>query len=183
MTQSETETLVADPRYPIGPWDRQPVVGAAAVAAAIDSIAATPARLRAAVAGLSDEQHDTPHRDGGWTLRQVVHHVPDSHINAYVRCRWTLTEGSPLIKTYEEHLWAELPDARNAPVEPSLVLLEALHVRWVLLLRALGDAELDRAYRHPEMGEVPLRKLLGLYAWHGRHHEAHILRLRERKGW
>jgi uncharacterized damage-inducible protein DinB len=178
----QTETLVDDPRYPIGRWDGQPVAGAA-VGAAIDAIAATPARLRAAVAGLTDEQLDTPYREGGWTVRQLVHHVPDSHINAYVRCRWTLTEDSPAIKTYEEHLWAERPDARSAPIEPSLALLEALHVRWVLLLRSLGDAELDRIYRHPEMGAVPLRKLLSLYAWHGRHHEAHVLRLRERRGW
>jgi uncharacterized damage-inducible protein DinB len=174
---------VDDPRYPIGRWNRRERLDAAGVAAAIDTIAAAPARLRAAVAGLDDGQLDTPYRDGGWTVRQLAHHVPDSHLNAYVRCRLALTEDAPAIKTYEEALWAQLPDARQAPIEPSLALLAALHQRWVLLLRALGEAELERVYRHPEMGDVSLREMISLYAWHCRHHEAHVAALRARQGW
>ena len=183
-----SETAVATPptedlRYPVGKWDRQPANNAAAVAAAIETIEAMPARLRAAVAGLDDAQLDTPYRPGGWTVRQVVHHVADSHINAYVRCKLALTEDRPAIKAYEEKLWAELPEARTAPVEVSLELLEALHERWVLVLRALGDAQLDRPYVHPEMGDMPLRAMLGMYAWHCRHHVAHVTALRQRQGW
>jgi len=170
-------------KYPIGRWDRNATLDASGVAAAIDTLDAAPRRLRAAVAGLSDEQLDTPYRPGGWTVRQLVHHVPDSHINAYVRTRWALTEDRPAIKTYEEHLWAELPDARGAAVEPSLALLAALHQRWVLLLRALGEAELDRPYLHPEMGAMPVRRMLSMYDWHSRHHEAHVTSLRARQGW
>jgi hypothetical protein len=171
-----------DLRYPVGRWDRQPLPDAA-LGAAIESIAAAPARVRAAVAGLSETQLETPYRPGGWTVRQVVHHLPDSHLNAYVRFRLALTEEAPTIKTYEESRWAELPDAKSAPPEVSLALLDALHARWVPLLRAMRPADYDRAYRHPEMGLVPLRGVLGLYAWHGRHHEAHITRLRAREGW
>ncbi len=174
---------VEDLRYPVGKWDRQPARSAEEVAAAIAAIEAAPARLRAAVAGLADAQLDTPYRPGGWTVRQLVHHVADSHLNAYVRCKLALTEERPAIKTYEEKLWAELPEAKSAPVEVSLALLAALHERWVLLLRALGESELDRPYVHPEMGDVPLRALLGLYAWHCRHHEAHVTALRARQGW
>ncbi|HEV8630902.1 MAG TPA: putative metal-dependent hydrolase [Thermoanaerobaculia bacterium] len=174
---------LADPRYPIGRWDRAATLDAAGVAAAVDTIAAAPARIRAAVTGLSEAQLDTPYRRGGWTVRQVVHHLPDSHVNAYVRCRLALTEEEPLIRAYEEGRWAELDDARSAPVEISLALLSALHQRWVLLLRRLDEADLERAYRHPEMGLVKLRQVLALYAWHCRHHEAHITRLRERRGW
>jgi uncharacterized damage-inducible protein DinB len=172
-----------DLRYPIGKWDRQPARSAEEVAAAIAAIEAAPARLRAAVEGLDDTQLDTPYRPGGWTVRQLVHHVADSHVNAYVRCKLALTEERPAIKTYEEKLWAELPEARSAPVEVSLALLAALHERWVLLLCALGEGELDRPYVHPEMGEVPLRSLLGLYAWHCRHHVAHVTALQARQGW
>lgn len=172
-----------DLRYPVGKWDRQPAKDGAAVAAAIETIEALPARLRAAVAGLDDAQLDTPYRPGGWTVRQLVHHVADSHINAYVRCKFALTEDRPAIKAYEEKLWAELPEARTAPVEVSLKLLEALHERWVLLLRSLGEAELDRPYVHPEMGDMPLRAMLGMYAWHCRHHVGHVTALRRRQGW
>jgi uncharacterized damage-inducible protein DinB len=180
----ETAVDLEPLKFPIGRWDLATADdGEAAVAAAIEAIAAAPARLRAAVAGLDDEQLDTPYRPGGWTVRQVVHHVPDSHLNAYVRTRWALTEETPAIKVYEEHLWAELPDARSGPVAMSLALLDAVHERWLRLLRALGPEQLDRAYRHPQMGVVGLRKMLSLYAWHGRHHEAHVTSLRARRGW
>jgi hypothetical protein len=183
MSETAVATPAEDLRYPVGKWDRQPAADSAAVAAAIEAIEALPARLRAAVAGLDEAQLDTPYRPGGWTVRQLVHHVADSHINAYVRCKFALTEERPAIKAYEEKLWAELPEARTAPVELSLRLLEALHERWVLALRALGEKELDRPYVHPEMGDMSLRAMLGMYAWHCRHHVAHVTALRQRQGW
>jgi uncharacterized damage-inducible protein DinB len=149
----------------------------------IDEIAGTPARVRAAVEGLSAEQLETPYRPGGWTVRQVVHHVADSHLNSYVRFRLALTEDEPTIKPYHEDRWAELDDARTAPLEVSLALLESLHERWVRLLKSLKAEDFARTFRHPEMGVVSLDKNLGLYAWHGRHHVAHITSLRERQGW
>ncbi len=149
----------------------------------IARIEETPARLRTVVAGLGPEQLDTQYRPGGWTLRQVVHHLADSHLNSYVRFRLALTESEPTIKPYDEKLWAELGDARRAPVEISLTLIESLHQRWVLLLRSLATAELVRAYRHPELGVVRLEQNLALYAWHGAHHVAQIRSLRERMNW
>jgi len=134
------------------------------------------------VAGLSEPQLDTPYRPGGWTVRQVVHHVPDSHINSYVRFRLALTENEPTVKPYDESRWAELADSRTAHIETSLALLESLHERWVLLLRSLSPADFRRQFRHPELGAVSLEKNLALYAWHGRHHVAHITSLRERMG-
>jgi uncharacterized damage-inducible protein DinB len=148
----------------------------------LDEIEQMPAHLRAAVAGLSEEQLDTPYRPGGWTVRQVVHHVPDSHVNSYARFRLALTEDEPTIKPYDESRWAELTDARTAPIEVSLAFLESLHRRWVLLLR-LSPADFARRFRHPELGAVSLDRYLALYAWHGRHHVAHVLSLRERMGW
>ncbi|HEX5386578.1 MAG TPA: putative metal-dependent hydrolase [Gemmatimonadales bacterium] len=174
---------MTDLRYPIGtfeppvrsePYERQ---------ARIAQIAQAPAALRRVVSGLSDAQLDTPYRPGGWTVRQVAHHLPDSHLNAYMRMRLALTEDEPAIKSYAEERWAELPDARGAPVELSLALLDALHARWMLLLGALEPVHFARAYRHPEMGRVPLDMAIALYAWHGRHHVAHISTLRERMGW
>lgn len=149
----------------------------------IDVIAAAPLRMREAVAGLDAAQLDTPYREGGWTVRQVVHHVPDSHMNAYVRVKLALTEDEPTIKPYEEAAWAQLPDSRITPVEVSLALLEALHTRWVDLLRAMDGADFKRSFRHPEHGAVTLDWLVGMYAWHSRHHVAHITSLRERMGW
>jgi uncharacterized damage-inducible protein DinB len=149
----------------------------------IDQIEEAPSRLRAAVSGLSPEQLDTPYRPGGWTVRQLVHHVPDSHLNAYIRCKLALTEQEPAVKTYEEALWAELPDTRAVPIEVSLVLLENLHRRWVTLLRSLSAADFERTLRHPELGVINLNQLLGMYSWHGRHHPAHVEALRERMGW
>jgi uncharacterized damage-inducible protein DinB len=150
----------------------------------IARIAAAPARMRAAVTGLDDSQLDTPYRPGGWTVRQVVHHVPDSHINAYTRIRLALTEDTPTIKPYEEARWAELPDARSLPVETSLRLLESLHARWVPLLERIGAAEGARQFRHPEHGRLmTVDELIALYAWHVDHHAAHVTSLRERMGW
>lgn len=149
----------------------------------IRAIAETPARVRAAIAGLSAEQLETPYRPDGWTVRQVVHHLVDSHINSYVRFRLALTEDAPTIKPYYEERWAELADARQAPVDLSLALLDALHQRWVILLESLTAEDYARTFTHPEMGQVPLDKNLALYSWHGRHHVAHITSLRERMGW
>jgi DinB superfamily len=172
-----------DLRYPVGKFRFPESVSAQELALFIDQIADAPARMRGAVAGLSDSQLDTPYRPGGWTVRQLAHHVPDSHINSYMRFRLALTEEEPVIKPYEEKRWAELPDARSMPVEPSLALLESLHARWVPLLRSLSDADWKRTFRHPELGLVSLEKNAALYAWHGRHHVAHITALRARMGW
>ncbi len=149
----------------------------------IAEIAETPAKLRAAVAGLNEDQLQTPYREGGWTVRQVVHHVPDSHMNAYVRFKLALTETEPLIKPYKEAAWAELADSRETPIEVSLALLDHLHDRWVRLLRSLREEDFARPFRHPELGVVPLERNLALYAWHGKHHVAHITALRERERW
>jgi hypothetical protein len=174
-------TPVDDPRYPIGHWST-PDADPGVLAALIDDLEAAPAAMRAAIDGLTDAQLDTPYRDGGWTVRQVVHHLADSHANAYVRVKKGLTEPGASITPYDEARWAELPDARLTP-EVSLRLLEALHARWVIVLRTLDAAAFELAYVHPEMGAVTLRAALGMYAWHGKHHVAHITRLRERMGW
>ena len=173
-----------DPRYPIGPFTYAGRQSDERRLDCIARIAAAPAALRPAVAGLSDAQLDTPYREGGWTVRQVVHHVPDSHLNAYTRFRLALTEPTPTIRPYFEDRWAELADARSAPVELSLALLESLHQRWVLLLRSLAPADWERRYLHPEHGrEWTLDEVLAMYAWHGEHHTAHVTRLRDRLGW
>lgn len=178
------EASVTDLRYPIGKFAYDGALTDARRAACVARISAAPAALRAAVAGLSDAQLDTPYRPDGWTVRQVVHHVPDSHLNAYVRMRLALTEDVPTIKPYEEARWAELPDARTLPVEVSLALLEALHVRWTALLRTFGAVEGARQLRHPEHGRLmTIDELLALYAWHGEHHVAHVTSLRDRSGW
>ena len=161
-------------RYPVGKAPRIKELDRATRARLIDSIADTPARFRSLVAGLSDAQLDTPYRPGGWTIRQVVHHVPDSHMNAYIRMKLALTEETPTIRPYEEDRWAELPDAKSGPVDMSLTLLDALHGRWVALLRALPDADFRKTYTHPDLGVVSLDEAIGLYEWHCRHHAAHI---------
>jgi hypothetical protein len=172
-----------DLQYPIGRFEWRGQNSADDRRRLIDAIDQTPANLRAAVEDLSEQQLDTPYRPGGWTVRQVTHHVPDSHMNAYIRFRLALTEEEPTIKPYDEGRWAELADARTAPVETSLALLEALHLRWAMLLRSLSDADFARQFRHPELGIVSLDKNLALYVWHGRHHVAHVIFLRERMGW
>jgi hypothetical protein len=173
-----------DPRYPIGRFNYGGPQSPAQRAECIERIAAMPAALRRAVSGLTDEQLDTPYRDGGWTVRQVVHHVPDSHLNAYTRFRLALTEPKPTIRPYLEHRWAELADARDAPIDISLALLEALHRRWILLLQSLQPGDWQLLFLHPEHGrEWSLDETLAMYAWHGEHHTAHITRLRDRQGW
>jgi hypothetical protein len=175
--------LDADLRYPVGKYTRPERLSPEERARAIDSIAAAPKALRAAVAGLSDAQLDTPYRPGGWTVRQVVHHVPDSHANAYVRFKLGLTEDGPTVRAYNEADWAELPEAKGAPIEPSLAFLEALHVRWVLALRGIRPEEWGRGLVNSESGPYTLDQLLAMYEWHGRHHVAHVTELRRREGW
>jgi len=172
-----------DLRYPVGRYLPPDHFSAEWRAARIAEMAALPGELRAAVRGLSDTQLDTPYRPGGWTVRQVVHHVPDSHLNMYLRLKWALTEATPTIKPYDEGAWAELPDVRLTPIDVSLALLEAVHDRGTRLLRAMRDADFERRYVHPESGEHTLNHMVGSYAWHGRHHVAHITTLRDRMGW
>jgi len=173
---------MSDLRYPIGRFIARTQFTDASRRAAIAAIAETPARLRKAVEGLDDDQLDTPYRPGGWTVRQVVHHVPDSHLNAYVRFKLGLTEAEPRIKPYDEARWAELPDSEGS-IAVSLDLLTALHARWVSLLERVAAPDFGRTVFHPELGVVHLDELLELYAWHGRHHVAHITALRKRMGW
>lgn len=173
-----------DLRYPVGSFQFDGDVQPRTREQRTSDIAAAPAHLREAVAGLTAAQLDTPYRPGGWTVRQVVHHLPDSHLNAYTRIKLALTEDEPTIKSYEEALWAELPDARTGPIEPSLALLESLHQRWLLLLRQMRPADFERRFRHPEHGRIfRVDEAVALYAWHGRHHVAHITSLRQRMGW
>jgi uncharacterized damage-inducible protein DinB len=174
---------MSDPRFPIGKFHYEGVPREEERAQFIREIDETPARMRAAVHGLSSEQLDTPYRDGGWTIRQVVHHVPDSHMNAYVRFKLALTEDEPTIKPYAEDRWAKLGDSESTPIEVSLALLENLHARWVRLFDSLRPEDWKRAFKHPELGPMPLEKNLALYAWHGKHHTAHIVELRKRMNW
>jgi hypothetical protein len=174
---------MTDLQYPVGRFTKNSPVTDAERAASLQAIADAPAKLRAAVNGLSLVQLDTPYRPQGWTVRQVVHHVPDSHLNAYTRTKLALTETEPTIKPYNEKLWAELEDARSTPIDVSLNLLDAVHHRWLLVLRSLSPADFSRTLRHPEIGVMDLETLVQLYAWHGRHHVAHITKLRERMGW
>ena len=174
---------MSDTRYPIGRYEPPTEVNAAARQGFIEQIEQAPAALAAAVDGLDDGQLDTPYREGGWTPRQVVHHVADSHINAYVRFKLALTEPNPTIRPYDQPAWARLPDASRAPVDLSLDILTPLHRRWVEMLRSIDEAGWERTFQHPELGTVALPWNLGLYAWHGRHHTAHITALREKMGW
>jgi len=173
---------MSDPRYPIGKFSYAGPLTIEQKKQCLDDIEQTPGKLRAAVRGLSNDQLDTPYRDGGWTVRQVVHHLPDSHMNSYIRFKLALTETGPTIKPYFEDRWANLPDSK-APVENSLALLESLHQRWMLLLRSLSEADWSRTFSHPELGPMTLEKNLALYSWHGRHHVAHVTNLREKMGW
>ena len=174
----------ADPRYPVGRFTLPEASSSAAERARwIGEIASTPAEFRAALDGLNDAQLDTPYREGGWTVRQVAHHMPDSHLNAYMRFKLALTEDNPTIKPYDEAAWAQLPDSRMPPAS-SLLLLESLHARWTTLLRAMKEADFQRTVVHPEHGRTfTLDGLLAMYAWHGRHHTAHVTSLRSRMGW
>jgi hypothetical protein len=172
-----------DLRYPIGKFQWPAAVTPGEREKSIAQIASAPAEYRQAVQGLNDQQLDTPYREGGWTVRQVIHHVPDSHMNSYCRFKLALTEEEPSIKGYAEDLWAKLADGRTGPVETSLALLENLHRRWVILLKSMTDKDFARCFRHSEHGLIRLDSALALYDWHSRHHVAHITSLRERMGW
>jgi uncharacterized damage-inducible protein DinB len=174
--------VTPDPRYPIGEFTFSSTITPDTRNEAIGAIAALPAWMREAVRGLSDSQLDTPYRPGGWTVRQVVHHVPDSHLNAYIRLKLALTEDNPTIKPYDEKEFAKLADQR-LPIETSLSLLDALHVRWMAVWTSMAPAQFTRPLYHPEIGPITIDYLLQLYGWHSRHHVAHITRLREREGW
>jgi uncharacterized damage-inducible protein DinB len=175
---------MSDPRYPVGRFTFSGPINESQRNGFIADIERAPAALRASIKGLSPEQIETPYRDGGWTVRQVVHHVPESHMNAYIRFKLALTEDEPTIKPYMEDRWAKLTDVPVTPLETSLSLLDSLHDRWVRLLRSLRAEEWKRTFKHPEMGEtLTLEKSLALYAWHGRHHVAHITELRKRMNW
>jgi uncharacterized damage-inducible protein DinB len=182
MTSAVQDSSI-DLSYPTGKFKRPSRLDPDERARAIETVAATPARLREAVRGLTPQQLETPYRPGGWTVRQVVHHVPDSHLNAYCRFKLALTEDEPTIKPYEEAKWALLPDVAAVPIETSLALLEAVHERWVAILRAMTPSDFERMLVHPESGRQSLDQVLALYAWHGPHHTAHVTKLRERMGW
>jgi len=171
-----------DARYPIGPFDFKQPVTMEKIRVAIDEIAVCPAALRNAVRGLDEAKLDTPYRDGGWTVRQVVNHVPESHMNAYIRMKLGLTEERPTIKPYDEDRWGKLPDAKG-PIGASLTLVDALHERWVRVLKLLDEAQFHRVIVHPENGEMSLGLVTLHYAWHSKHHVAHITSLRTRMGW
>jgi hypothetical protein len=174
---------MTDLSYPVGKFGWSAPADAAGRRDLIERLARLPAELRAAVTGLTAEQLDTPYRPAGWTPRQVVHHVADSHLNGYTRLKFALTEDGPTIKPYDEGAWAELPDTRTVPPEVSLALLDALHTRWAGLWRSLTPEDFSRTLNHPEMGVMNLATMLGLYEWHGRHHTAHVTALRARMGW
>jgi hypothetical protein len=172
----------ADPRFPVGKFKPVPNPGRDIRSQAIADLSALPSRIRDAVKGLGDEQLDTPYRDGGWTVRQVVHHVADSHMNGLVRVKLALTEDSPTIKPYKENLWADLPDAK-LPIELSLRIIDGVHQRIDAIVAGMRDADFQRTFVHPENGFTPLDTWVQLYGWHSRHHVAHITELRKRKGW
>ncbi len=174
---------MSDPRYPIGKFSFHGGTDEPQRKRLIDSIEQAPAALRAAVKGLKSQQIETPYREGGWTVRQVVHHVPESHMNAFIRFKLALTEENPTVKPYMEARWAETAEVRDTPIETSLTLLDSLHDRWIPLLRSLRPNDWKRTFQHPELGTVSLERNLALYAWHGRHHVAHVTELRKRMGW
>jgi hypothetical protein len=173
---------MSDPRYPIGRFQPQAAYTPSDREGFIRTLETFPAQFKAAFAGLEAAQLETPYREGGWTLRQLAHHVPDSHVNAYTRFKLALTEDHPTIKPYAEERWAELEDSR-LPIDVSLTLLEAVHARWTRILRSMNDAQWARAYLHPVNGETRLDGALALYDWHARHHLGHVVALRTEQGW
>jgi hypothetical protein len=174
---------VSDPRYPVGSFVRPEIITPDERIGAIATLAELPEQLRNAVDGLNSSQLTTPYRNGGWTLRQVVHHIADSHMNAYIRVRFALSEDWPTVKPYDEAAWAKLHDAATAPVEWSLELVESLHARWVMLLQSLDEPQWQRGFHHPANGPNTVELTALIYAWHSRHHVAHITHLRAREGW
>src|SRR5690348_9530213 len=181
MSQAEGKQM--DLQYPIGKFQPADKVSDQDRQAFIQKIEDAPASLWSAVTGLSEQQFDTPYREGGWTVRQVVHHLADSHMNAFIRFKLAMTEDQPTVKTYQQERWAELPDAKTAPVAVSLNLVDSVHKRFVALLRSMSAADFARTMDHPDQGIMSLDRYLSLYAWHGRHHVAHITALRDRMGW
>jgi hypothetical protein len=172
-----------DIRYPIGKFTAQENYTSEEITGFIKRIEDLPAKLEKSIHQLNDQQLDTPYREGGWTVRQVVHHIADSHMHAYIRTKWTLTESEPVIKAYLEKLWAETGETKSSP-EISISLLKALHAKWVILLRSIAPADLDRFFVHPDTKkQISLKTLMGTYAWHGEHHLAHIINLIRLKGW
>lgn len=173
-----------DLRYPIGQFKKPDTITDAHKKEWINTLETFPSRLENLVGGLSDNQLDTPYREGGWTIRQVVHHCSDSHHNSYIRFKWALTEDTPVIKAYDEKSWAELFDTKTSPIAPSLLHLKAVHAKLVNLLKGLSEDQLDKAFIHPaDNSKVVLRENIGMYAWHSNHHYAHIENLMVRKGW
>jgi hypothetical protein len=170
-------------RFPVGRFKAPAASTAETRSAQIETLRRLPERLRAAVSGLSEAQIDTPYREGGWTVRQVVHHLADSHANSVIRFKLALTEDWPTIKPYDEAAWARLADSTRLAIDGSLVFLDALHARWVMLLESFSEADFERGFVHPESGRQTLERALAIYEWHSRHHVAHIAGLREREGW
>jgi len=183
MVSTTAQSQEIDPRYPIGRFKRQEAISAEDRTNAIAALAGMPGLLKTALQGLDRDQQDTPYREGGWTVRQAVHHIADSHMNAFMRLRLALTEDWPTIKPYDEKAWAMLRDSTGAPVGWSLDLLESLHARWVMVLGSLTEEQWGRGLNHPENGPMTIDFKTQLYAWHSKHHVAHITRLREQKGW
>jgi len=173
----------ADLAYPIGRFQMPDRINDSTRETFVNLIETTPIALRNAVQGLDDQQLDTPYRPGGWTIRQVVHHLPDSHMNAYIRFKLALTEQQPTIRPYDEALWAQISDALSGPVQLSVDLLTCLHARWIISIRSLPASAFDRTFKHPDLGVMSLNQQLALYAWHGPHHVAHITNLVARSGW
>jgi hypothetical protein len=172
-----------DVRYPIGKFSAQEIYSEEEIKALIHRIELLPSKLESAIQNLSDEQLDTPYREGGWTVRQVVHHVADSHMHAYIRTKWTLSENEPVIKAYLEKLWAETGETKSPP-DVSISLLKSLHAKWVILLRSISATDRERFFIHPETKkQITLNTLMGMYAWHGEHHLAHITNLKKVNSW
>jgi hypothetical protein len=170
-------------KYPVGKLQLKESYTASEIVSLIAEIESLPSKLEAAIGGFSDKQFDTPYREEGWTIRQVIHHMADSHMNAYIRFKWALTEDTPLIKAYFEKTWAETPETSADPAL-SVALLKALHAKWIVLLGKLSSSDLSKSFIHPETKKViPLDRLIATYAWHGKHHLAHIVSLKERMGW
>ncbi|MFK8008583.1 MAG: YfiT family bacillithiol transferase [Saprospiraceae bacterium] len=171
-------------KFPIGKFKTPQSYSPQDISKWISIIENAPVQIEAAVKGLTEEQLNTPYRPEGWTVRQVVHHLPDSHMNSYIRFKWTLTENSPIIKAYDERSWGELEDGKNAPIQLSIQLLKSLHARWVVMLKNLSEADLGKCFTHPESGQlISLNEMVALYAWHSQHHLAHITSLKERMDW
>ena len=178
------QTSKEEIRYPIGKVKLPEVITEQDIKTWISVLEETPEKLKYLVRNLNEKQLDTPYREGGWTIRQVLHHLVDSHMNSYIRFKWTLTEEEPVIKAYFEDRWADLPDTKDAPVDLALQALEALHAKWTYLLQGLSSDQLKRCFIHPESNsKVSLEQNIGIYAWHSEHHIAHIEQLMKRRGW